>query len=43
MHELSVLILPVVITDPGIKIENGYKSYDDGVALDIFIKASGKQ
>jgi alpha-glucosidase len=28
----------VVICDPGIKIENGYKAYDDGVKEEVFIK-----
>lgn len=29
-----------VIVDPGIKVEKGYKQYDDGVAKDHFIKYS---
>jgi alpha-glucosidase len=33
----------VVIVDPGIKIENGYKQYEDGVKNDYFVKyPSGK-
>ena len=28
----------VVICDPGIKIENGYKAYEDGAKDDVFIK-----
>ena len=28
----------MVITDPGMKTETGYKPYDDGVQEDIFIK-----
>jgi len=28
----------VVITDPGIKTETGYKPYDDGVSQGTFIK-----
>jgi alpha-glucosidase len=28
----------VVICDPGIKIENGYKAYEDGARDDVFIK-----
>ena len=30
----------VVIIDPGIKVENGYNAYDDGIKMDIFIKVS---
>ena len=30
----------VVIIDPGIKVENGYSAYDDGIKMDIFIKVS---
>ena len=32
----------VVIVDPGIKIESGYKPYDDGLSMDIFIKARSR-
>ena len=28
----------VVIIDPGIKVEKGYPAYDDGLAMDVFIK-----
>jgi len=28
----------VVITDPGISNTVGYKPYDDGVSMDIFVK-----
>lgn len=28
----------VVIVDPGIKVENGYKAYEEGKAKDLFIK-----
>ncbi len=28
----------VVIVDPGIKVEKGYKSYEEGVAQDLFLK-----
>lgn len=28
----------VVICDPGIKIENGYDAYDDGMKKDVFVK-----
>jgi len=28
----------VVMCDPGIKIENGYKAYEDGISADVFIK-----
>ncbi|HCZ36213.1 MAG TPA: glycoside hydrolase family 31, partial [Cytophagales bacterium] len=28
----------VVMCDPGIKVEPGYKTYDDGVKYDVFIK-----
>ena len=30
----------VVIIDPGIKVENGYSAYEDGIKMDIFIKVS---
>ena len=30
----------VVIIDPGIKVEDGYSAYDDGIKMDIFIKVS---
>jgi alpha-glucosidase len=29
-----------VIVDPGIKVESGYRQYDDGVAQDMFLKYS---
>lgn len=29
-----------VIVDPGIKVEKGYKAYDEGVAKDLFLKYS---
>ena len=32
------LIVVVVITDPGIKVDHGYKPYDDGIAQGVFIK-----
>jgi alpha-glucosidase (family GH31 glycosyl hydrolase) len=28
----------VLIVDPGIKIDSGLKSYDEGLAMDIFVK-----
>ena len=28
----------VVIIDPGIKTENGYSPYEDGLKMDIFVK-----
>ena len=28
----------VVITDPGIKVDHGYKPYDDGISQGVFIK-----
>jgi len=31
----------VIILDPGIKIEAGYKAYDEGIAQDIFVKDPG--
>ena len=32
------LIIVVVITDPGIKVDHGYKPYDDGISQGVFIK-----
>ncbi len=32
------VVFAVVITDPGMKNEKGYKPYDDGVSEDIFVK-----
>ena len=32
------ILFTVVIIDPGIKIDNGYTPYTDGVSLNIFIK-----
>ena len=34
------ILLSVIIIDPGIKTESGYKTYDDGISMDIFIKVS---
>ena len=28
----------MVITDPGIKVDHGYKPYDDGISQGVFIK-----
>jgi len=39
LEELKKLGFQVVIMcDPGIKIEEGYKAYDDGIKSDVFIK-----
>jgi len=29
-----------VINDPGIKVDKGYKPYDDGIAKEVFVKVS---
>lgn len=29
-----------MIVDPGIKVDRGYKAYDDGIAEGLFIKVS---
>ena len=31
----------VVIVDPGIKVDRGYKAYDDGISKGVFVKVSG--
>ena len=36
LHNLSMHY--VVIVDPGIKVERGYSSYDQGLKDDIFVK-----
>ena len=33
-----ILILLVVIVDPGIKVDHGYRSYDNGMDLGVFIR-----
>ena len=39
IDQLRALGLKVVIMcDPGIKVEQGYKAYDDGIAADVFLK-----
>lgn len=43
LDELKSLgIKTTVIVDPGIKVEKGYKSYEDGLKQDIFIKYPDK-
>ena len=37
-HYCYCLIIVVVITDPGIKVDHGYKPYDDGISQGVFIK-----
>lgn len=32
------LFCPVVIIDPGIKTEDGYQPYTDGLQMDVFVK-----
>ena len=34
----NILCYVVVIIDPGIKTEQGYSAYDDGMKEDIFLK-----
>ena len=34
---LSLLNRYIVILDPGIKIEDGYKAYDEGIEQNVFI------
>ena len=37
--QFSVIIsFLVVITDPGIKVDHGYKPYDDGISQGAFLK-----
>ena len=33
----NVIVL-VVIIDPGIKVDHGYKPYDDGISKGVFVK-----
>lgn len=40
LHELGFKV--VVIIDPGIKAEAGYRSYESGVASGVFIQANGQ-
>ena len=35
---LWLLLFLVVITDPGIKVDRGYKPYDDGISQGVFVK-----
>ena len=35
---LLLLLFLVVITDPGIKVDHGYKPYDDGISQGVFVK-----
>ena len=35
---MCTFILLVVIVDPGIKVDHGYRSYDNGMDMGVFIR-----
>ena len=37
-NTVIILIFLVVIVDPGIKVDHGYRSYDNGMDLGVFIR-----
>ena len=35
---MYAVILLVIIVDPGIKVDHGYRSYDNGMDMGVFIR-----